>query len=107
MKKHTQLASLLILSALLLFLFAEKNPIRVAHAQARVSVPPVPDGPMEFAAAGNVRFRVEVLTRGLSHPWALAFLPGGDILVTEREGRVRLIRKGVLDPVPVANISVG
>src|SRR5262245_32199299 len=107
MKRHILLTSLLILSALLLFLLAERNPIGVAHAQGRVTVPPVPDGPLEFAAAENVRIRVEVLTRGLSHPWALAFLPGGYMLVTEREGRVRLVRKGVLDPVPVANISVG
>ena len=54
----------------------------------------------------KMRLQVEVVTRGLSHPWALAFLPGGDILVTERAGRVRIIRKGVLDPVPVATIDV-
>ena len=79
----------------------------IVWAQDRRPIPPqVPDGPLEFDAAENVRFRVEVVTRGLSHPWALAFLPGGDILVTERAGRVRIIRKGVLDPVPVATIDV-
>ena len=43
-----------------------------------------------------------VVTKGLSHPWSLAFLPGGDILVTERIGRLRLVRNGVLQPEPVA-----
>lgn len=41
------------------------------------------------------RFQVTVLTEELSHPWALAFLPGGDMLVTERGGRlVRLEEDG-------------
>jgi glucose/arabinose dehydrogenase len=34
----------------------------------------------------------------------MAFLPGGDILVTERPGRLRVIRGGVLDPEPVAGV---
>lgn len=41
---------------------------------------------------------------GLSHPWALAFLPHGDILVTEFGGRLRIIRDGVLDPQPIAGV---
>jgi glucose/arabinose dehydrogenase len=48
------------------------------------------------------RFRVVTVTRGLEHPWSLAFLPDGAMLVTERPGRLRLVRDGVLDPAPVA-----
>jgi aldose sugar dehydrogenase len=47
---------------------------------------------------------VRVLARGLSHPWSFAFLPDGDVLVTEREGRLRIIRNGVLDPTPIAGV---
>jgi glucose/arabinose dehydrogenase len=47
---------------------------------------------------------VRVLTHELSHPWSLAFLPDGDMLVTEREGRLRVIRDGILDPVPVTGV---
>jgi glucose/arabinose dehydrogenase len=47
---------------------------------------------------------VRVLARGLSHPWSLAFLPSGDMLVTERAGRLRVIRDGVLDPTPVVGV---
>jgi glucose/arabinose dehydrogenase len=47
---------------------------------------------------------VRVLTTELSHPWSMAFLPNGDVLVTERPGRLRVIRDGVLDPTPVEGI---
>lgn len=47
-------------------------------------------------------FRLNTIAGGLEHPWGLAFLPGGDILVTERPGRLRVIRNGKLDPRPVA-----
>jgi aldose sugar dehydrogenase len=45
-----------------------------------------------------------VITKGLSHPWAMAFLPDGRMLVTERAGRVRLVRNGAVDPQPVAGV---
>jgi glucose/arabinose dehydrogenase len=49
-------------------------------------------------------FRVATVTRGLVHPWSLAFLPNGDMLVTERVGRLRIIRNGELRPMPVAGV---
>jgi aldose sugar dehydrogenase len=55
---------------------------------------------------GSVPFSVEVVAEGLETPWGIAFLPGGDALVTERPGRVRLLRGGVLQPQPVANVPI-
>ena len=49
-------------------------------------------------------FRVTTVTRGLVHPWSLAFLPNGDVLVTERAGRLRIIRKEELSPAPVPGV---
>jgi len=49
------------------------------------------------------RIRV-VPVHGLARPWALAFLPDGDILITERAGRLRIVRKGVLDPQRISGI---
>jgi aldose sugar dehydrogenase len=49
-------------------------------------------------------FRVVTVAEGLTHPWGIAFLPGGDMLITERPGRVRVIRDGQLDPTPVAGV---
>jgi len=43
-------------------------------------------------------YRVVPVSDGLQNPWSIAFLPGGDILVTERPGRLRVIRDGMLLP---------
>jgi len=55
-----------------------------------------------FTAKSGVRFRLVEVAGGLANPWSLAFLPGGDMLVTERPGRLRLIRGGKLEREPVA-----
>jgi glucose/arabinose dehydrogenase len=54
-------------------------------------------------------YRVETVASGLEHPWSLAFLPGGRLLVTERPGRLRVIEPGPdgrlqLRPEPVAGV---
>jgi aldose sugar dehydrogenase len=46
---------------------------------------------------------VETIASGLEHPWSLAFLPDGTMLVTERPGRLRLVRDGKLSD-PVSNV---
>jgi len=62
----------------------------------------LPSKPVEFDTGEGQRIRVSAVTRALEYPWALAFLPDGTMLVTERAGRLRVIRNGVLDPQPVA-----
>jgi len=41
--------------------------------------------------AGPVNYRLETVAEGLDHPWSLAFLPSGDMLVTERTGRLKRV----------------
>ena len=49
--------------------------------------------------------RVTIVTRGLEHPWSLAFLPDGRMLVTERPGRLRYVEAdGALDPTPIGGL---
>ena len=60
------------------------------------------DAPQIVNANGR-HVRVVPIT-GLVRPWALAFLPNGDILVTERPGHLRIIRDGVLDPEPISGL---
>ena len=49
-------------------------------------------------------FRVVRVVEGLDHPWSLAFLPDGRMLVTERSGRLRIAQEGKLLPEPVAGL---
>lgn len=69
-----------------------------------VPVAPLGPGPWIMDTAEQHRIRLSVVTRDLSHPWAIAFLPGGDMLVTERPGRLRIVRNGVLEPQAVAGL---
>jgi aldose sugar dehydrogenase len=64
---------------------------------------PRPQSAQEFASKEH-KMRLTVMVNGLEHPWALAFLPDGDILVSERPGRLRIIRDGVLLPTPVQGL---
>lgn len=54
------------------------------------------------APAGETALKADVVADGLVNPWSIAFLPDGSMLVTEREGRLRVIRDGALVPEPVA-----
>jgi glucose/arabinose dehydrogenase len=49
-------------------------------------------------------FRLVKVADGLDHPWCVAFLPDGRMLVTERPGRLRVVRDGRLQPEPVAGV---
>ena len=60
------------------------------------------DGPFVYPTAEQQDIRVTVFIRDLEYPYSLAFLPGGELLVTERAGRLRVVRDGVLDPKPVS-----
>ncbi len=62
---------------------------------------PLPKLPMTFATGEGQTIRVSLVTKALSFPFSLAFLPDGAMLVTERAGRLRVIRNDTLDPKPV------
>ncbi|HTH51680.1 MAG TPA: PQQ-dependent sugar dehydrogenase [Pyrinomonadaceae bacterium] len=55
-------------------------------------------------AKDGIRFKVETVAGGLEVPWAFAWLPNGDMLFTERKGRVRIIEKGKLRTEPVFTV---
>jgi len=65
--------------------------------------PPLPDGPINLETALVRPVKITV-TKGLTQPWSMAFLPDGSILVTERGGKLRRIRDGKLDPNPVEGL---
>jgi glucose/arabinose dehydrogenase len=77
-----------------------------ASLPAQIGVPakPLPEGRFVVDTAEQGPVRVTVM-KGLTLPWDLAFLPNGDMLVTERPSRqLRIVRDGVLDPQPVAGL---
>jgi len=57
--------------------------------------------PSEVQRSALHNYRIVMVADGLMNPWSIAFLPGGDMLVTERPGRLRIIRNGALLPNPV------
>jgi glucose/arabinose dehydrogenase len=61
----------------------------------------------DFGPDGAVAVRAETVVSGLEVPWSFAFLAGGDVLVSERPGRVRLLRNGQLVAQPVLTIATG
>jgi glucose/arabinose dehydrogenase len=69
--------------------------------------PPLPDGPLSIDT-GLVRPIKISITKGLNQPWGMVFVQDASgapvILVTERAGKLRVIRNGVLDPAPVAGL---
>jgi len=71
--------------------------------QAQFGSSPLGDGPWDIQTY-QAKIRVDVVARGLPHPWSLAFLPNGDMLVTEREGNLRLIHDGKLVPEPIPSL---
>ena len=56
------------------------------------------------SSAQAEQYRVETVAEGLSYPWAIAFLPNGDMLVTERSGQLRRITDGVLVQEAIDNL---
>jgi len=80
-------------------------------AQGRGGGPPLAipratfgDGPWTVEAAEGVKIRMSVVTKGLVNPWSFAWLPDGSMLITERPGRRRLLKNGVLDPTPISGV---
>ena len=63
-------------------------------------------GLVGFAAqtASATDYTLEEVVNGLDMPWGIAFLPDGDMLVTELSGHLRLVREGELQSRPVAGV---
>jgi aldose sugar dehydrogenase len=80
--------------------FLEQHRAAVAGVAVALLVVMIGFDPLGLTTGGTETLRIRVVRRiayPLEHPWGLAFLPNGDMLVTERAGRLRIIRGGKLD----------
>ena len=96
-----------LLSALLLLGGLSAPPAVVAYPVSPEMVMTLQRGEHAQAlprARTEQRFRVVTLATGLEHPWGMAFLPDGTIVVTERPGRLRRVTDQGLDPQPIAGV---
>lgn len=61
--------------------------------------------PAQYSAAKpSLSYTQKTLVKGLEHPWSMAWLPDGAILITERPGRLRIVRNGVLEQKAIAGL---
>jgi glucose/arabinose dehydrogenase len=80
------------------------KPLETREPNAANQQPAFPGQTRACEDKSNVAFDVTVVARGLEHPWSVEPLPGGDLLVTERPGRMRVITAaGDVGP-PIINL---
>lgn len=80
-----------------IFVLAAAIPIAACNRKAERPVGPAPESPQPASTPGVVE--AQTVASGLQHPWGLAFLPDGRMLVTERAGTLRVVTmKGELSP---------
>ena len=76
----------------------------VLTAAVFVMTAPVPVSGQDVNGSIHHEYRVVTVADGLETSWSMAWLPNGDMLVTERPGRLRIIRDGKLLPEPVPGV---
>jgi glucose/arabinose dehydrogenase len=107
MKRRSRIGFLVTSAALVLAVASGRaqQPARTPTAPPPINwpSPPLPDGPIVLDTGIQHQIRL-IVTKGLVQPWSMAFLPDGAILITERPGRLRIVRDGVLDPNPIAGV---
>jgi glucose/arabinose dehydrogenase len=85
--------------ALVVYIHEQRAAFQQAHTQYAAPAPSV------IVRSEEESFKLEsVMETGLKEPWAIAFLPDGRLLVTERPGRLRIVERGQLLPEPVHDI---
>lgn len=75
-----------------------ENPSEIKSSQSNPTAAP------SSSIAKAQSYQKVTVVKGLEHPWSVAWLPDGAMLITERPGRLRIARNGVLDLTPIAGV---
>lgn len=78
--------------------------LRYLVAAAALTVSTVASAQPAVFKSAQHDYKVTTVAEGLMNPWSMAWLPNGDMLVTERPGRLRIVRKGKLVEAPVGGV---
>jgi glucose/arabinose dehydrogenase len=81
-----------------------ESPLETRAGMATGQQPAFPGQTRACAAPSNVAFDVVVVAKGLEKPWAVEPLPGGDLLVTEKPGRMRIVSAAGAIGAPIAGV---
>ena len=79
-------------------------PLETREANAPDQKPARPGQTRACVAPSNVAFDVQVVAKGLEKPWAVEPLPGGDLLVTEKPGRLRIVSAAGVVGTPISGL---
>jgi aldose sugar dehydrogenase len=60
--------------------------------------------PAQTRRIAEAAYRKTTILSGLERPWGITWLPDGAMLITEKAGRLRIVRNGVLEPTPIAGV---
>jgi glucose/arabinose dehydrogenase len=104
MRHEIRAATLLCVVGLAAPAYAQQNvPFAngVPVAPTGLADQPLGKGPFIYKTAEQQDIKVSVLVRDIEYPYAIAFLPTGEMLVTQRTGQLRIVRNGKLDPKPI------
>lgn len=80
------------------------NTVTSTPATPAANLSTVTSPPVVSAVETAQGVRQTTLIEGLERPWSMAWLPDGTLLITEKAGRLRLVRDGVLEPTPIAGV---
>jgi len=81
-----------------------RYPVRLLLAVTAATMVSGPLSAQTVYKSEHYRLRLATVAKGLEHPWSFAFLPDGRILVTERPGRLRMVRPGGRLSAPVKGV---
>jgi len=81
-----------------------RYPVRLLMALSVLTLVSGPVAAQTLYKSEHYRLRLATVAKGLEHPWSLAFLPDGRMLVTERPGRLRIVGRGGKISPPVKGV---